>query len=130
MINFAELVTEEAQTARSARTEWTGTMGSETVTLYAKPLCGADFDKLAGKGYRDFMANPTLGGMVLLIAMKAETEAGQKCFNVNRDVKPMKLWNQDKIAEIFGALFGDQLEAETDEEFEARVGNSGVTRKG
>lgn len=128
MIDFSALVTEEARTASANRSEWTGEIGETEVTLYSKPICGADFDYLAKRGYRDFMANPTIGGMIEMIAHKAETEAGIKCFKPNQHVPLMKRWGTDKIGEIFGELFGDQMEPETDEDFEARVGNSGQTK--
>lgn len=123
MVDFAALVKEEAQTTASTRSEWKGKLGETDVTLYSKPLCPADFDYVGKRGYRDFLTAPSLGGMVELIVRKAETQDGQKCFSPNRDVPVMKRWGQDKVGEIFGELFGDQLDAETEEQFEARVGN-------
>lgn len=123
MVDFAALVQEEAQKNSSSRSEWSGKIGDTEVTLYAKPLCPADFDYVGKRGYRDFLTAPSLGGMVELIIRKAESESGVKCFSPNRDSKPMKLWGQDKVGEIFGDLFGDQMESEGDEQFEARVGN-------
>lgn len=130
MVDFAALAIEEAQTAAADRSEWNGKLGTTDVTIYAKPLCGADFDYVGKKGYRDFLTNPSMGGMVHLIIRKAETDGGQKCFTPNRDFPVLMKWGQDKVGEIFGELFGDQMDPETEDQFEARVGNSEATKSG
>jgi hypothetical protein len=123
MVDFSALIREEAQTTSNNRNEWSGEIGGTEVTIYAKPLCPADFDYVGKRGYRDFAVSPSMGGMVELIARKAETESGTKCFKPNSDVAVMKRWGNEKIGSIFAALFGDDLEPETEEQYEARVGN-------
>lgn len=122
-MDIAQLITEEARTSAAYRSKWVGAIGGEEVTFYAKPLCAADFEYLAKRGVRDFMVNPTLTGMVEMIIHKAELENGTRVFKPNRDAPIMKKWDQSKIGDIFGELFGEQLEPETEEGFEERVKN-------
>ena len=61
MVDFSALVREEAQTASNNRNEWSGEIGGTEVTIYAKPLCPADFDYLGKRGYRGFRGFPVDG---------------------------------------------------------------------
>lgn len=129
-MDFNALLTAELKTQNETRTEWSGELGGTPVTLYAKPLCPADHEYVAKKGYRDFLMNPTLPAMAHMIARKAESENGTKAFRPNADVPLLMKLDQDKLSEVFAGLFGDQLEPETEEGFEDRVGNSGPTTSG
>lgn len=123
MVDFSALIQQEVQSQNEDRGEWSGSLGGQDVTIYAKPLCTADHDYVAKRGHRDFLVNPSLAGMVEMLARKAEDESGKKIFKPAKDVPVLKRLGQDKISDIFGSLFGDQMEPESDEEFEERVGN-------
>ena len=123
MVDFNALIQQEVQSQHEDRGEWSGSLGGQDVTIYAKPLCAADHEYVAKRGHRDFLVNPTIAGMVEMLARKAEDENGNKIFKPNRDVPVLKRLGQDKIGDIFRSLFGDQVEPETADQFEERVGN-------
>lgn len=130
-MNWDDLIKAEIAATNNNLSEWTGEFGGTPVTIYAKPLCPADHDAIAKQGYRDFFMNPTMGGMVAMIMRKAQDENGNRIFpkpNVHGPL--LHRVGQTKIAEIFTALFGADIEAEDDEAFEARVGNSAPTKNG
>jgi len=56
-------------------------VGDDQVTIYATPLTGMDMEWISRK-HKDFAANPTVGAAVDLIIRKAETEDGEKAFDV------------------------------------------------
>mgnify|MGYP000199147942 CR=1 FL=1 len=103
--------------------EWTGTLGTTNVTLYAKPLTPADFARLGPK-HAGFVTNPTLEGMVELIIAKARDAHGALAFDKG-DKPVMMRFNSNKIGEIFAALFGAQMEVinEGDDAAEERAKN-------
>lgn len=103
--------------------EWSGIFGETPVTIYAKPLTAADFMRLGAK-HAGFMTQPSLEGMVDLIIMKAKDANGVTAFD--KGDKPIMLhMASNRIGEIFGALFGEQMEMlnEGDEASEERAKN-------
>jgi len=122
-MDIASLFQQEVS-ASDDRGSWTGDVAGEEVTLYAKPLCPKDHEYVRKKGYPDFMTNMPIGAMVHIIAFKAETEDGKKVFKPNAHVPILMRMGQDKIGDIFGELFRDQLDEEDEAKFEERVGNS------
>lgn len=122
MVDFSALIREEAKSSK--RTEWSGVLGGENVTLYAKQLTPAD-NEIVLRKYPDFNTSMNMAGMAMYIAVKAEDESGKKVFSVNRDLPVLKTLGQDKIGEIFSGLFRDQVEAiDSDADgHEDRVGN-------
>lgn len=123
-MNIDELLIEEIRASNADRKSWTGTLGGTTVTMYAKPMCPADFEYVAKRGYRDFLANPTMGGMIEMIVRKAEHEDGKKMFpSPNKTVPLLSKIGNTKVASIFTELFSEDMVSETSDEFEERVGN-------
>jgi hypothetical protein len=106
-----------------ADSEWTGTLGKNTVTIYSKPLTPADLARLGPK-HAGFMSSPTLEGMVDLIILKARDGHSNPAFDKG-DKPVMMRFNTNKIGEIFGALFGEQIEMlnEDDDAQEERAKN-------
>ena len=100
---------------------WTGQLGGGTVTLTAKPLTPADLQFVERK-FKGFTSAPTPEGMVELIIRKARSDDKQ-AFIHGKHAALLNRVHMNKIGEIFGALFGDQVTSEEDDEkFEARVG--------
>lgn len=121
MAKFSHLVAEEARSYDD--TEWSGKIGGEDITLFAKPLTGSDFEYAAKRTKNPGFANsPTLDGMVELIIRKAKADDGNRAFDLG-DKTVMMAWNVELTGEIFRGLFGDALVAETDEDFEDRIKN-------
>lgn len=108
--------------ASTGRNSWTGLLHGTEVTLYSKPICPQDHQYLRKKHYPDFLQNMPMGAMIELIALKAEDEGGNLVFKPALHVPTLMRMNQDLAADIFAELFGDQLEPETDDQFEERVG--------
>jgi precorrin-4 methylase len=103
---FSDAVKSEASSY--ADSEWTGTLGTATVTIYAKPLTPADLARLGPK-HAGFVNSPTLEGMVDLIIAKARD--GHNVLAFDKGDKPLMMrWNTNKVGEIFAALFGEQME--------------------
>lgn len=104
--------------------EWTGMIGNSEVTLRAKPLSPADNARVLRK-YPDFNTSMNFAGMVEYIVIKAIDADGKPVFREQHKPLLMRV-SQDKIGEIFNALFGDQIDAEgdTEEGHEDRVKNS------
>lgn len=127
-INIDDLLTAEISSQEMA--SWTGELGGQTITLYSKPLSPIDFDILTRRGHANFLTQPTLSGMVEMIMQKSVGEDGRRIFSPNKHRPLFAKVNQTKIAEMFSALFGDSAVSEDEEQFEARVGNSGMTRSG
>ena len=111
----------EAEASSYEGTTWKGTLGGEEVTLHARPLTGADMSYITRK-HPEFMLKPSMDGMVDLIIRKATDEAGDRAFTVADRVAMTRL-TVEKIGEIFGGLFGDQMVEDADEDHEARVKN-------
>lgn len=100
---------------------WTGELGGTMVTLTAKPLTPADLQFVERK-FKGFTSAPTPEGMVELIIRKARSNDAQ-AFIHGKHAALLNRVHMNKIGEIFGALFGDQVTSEEDDEkFEARVG--------
>ena len=68
-----------------------------------------------------FNTNMNYGGMVEYILIKAEGVDGKPAFVADRDRPLLNRWSQDRVSEVFQALFGDQLDDVDDDE--DRVGN-------
>lgn len=121
-VDFSALIREEV--ASGKRSQWNGTLGGQTVTLYAKPLTPADNAKVLRK-YPNFNVSMDLGGMAMYIALKAEDEDGNLAFSLGRDLPVLMRFGQNKIGELFQGLFADQVD-DIDgegERHEDRVGN-------
>lgn len=119
-MDFLELCKKEI--ADAATTSWSGDLGGQEVTLYAKPLTPADNEIVLQK-YPSFNTRFDMGGMCLYIARKAEDSEGNRVFDpVAKSLPLLKRMGQDKIGEIFEGLFKDQLD-ESDETVEDVVKN-------
>ncbi len=123
MGQFDDLLLAEAKSYED--TKWTGMLGPKEVTLFSRPLNGADMSAIT-RAHPDFMKTFSMDGMVDLIIMKARAANGEKAFDKGNRPMLMKL-RTDKIGEIFSALYGNQIAEDDDEKFEARVGNSKTT---
>ena len=114
-----------AETKSYDDTKWTGNLGAKEVTLFSRPLTGADMSAIT-RAHPDFMKTFSMDGMVDLIIMKARAPNGEKAFDKGNRPMLMK-FKTDKIGEIFSALYGNQIAEDDDEKFEERVGNSKTT---
>ena len=123
MGQFDDLLLAEAKSYED--TQWTGTLGPKEITLFSRPLTGADMAAIT-RAHPDFMRTFSMDGMVDLIIMKARAPNGEKAFDKGNRPMLMK-FKTDKIGEIFSALYGNQIAEDDDEKFEARVGNSKTT---
>jgi hypothetical protein len=103
-----------------SRTEWTGEINGTPITLYSKPLCAADNAKVLRR-FPDFNTSMNYGGMAEYILVKAETADGKLAFAADRDRPYLNRWSQDRISDVFQALFRGQLDDIDDDE--ERVGN-------
>lgn len=128
MIDFSALIRSEVQQQGQTRSQWTGQLGGETVTLYSKPLTPADNHQVLGK-YPNFNTSFDMGGMVHYIALKAEDADGNKVFSLTKDGPVLMHVGQDKIQDIFTGLFQkfmDEIhepEDQAEKSHEARVKN-------
>lgn len=103
-------------------TRWEGVFGSREVVLLAKPLNPLDLKHVTNR-HREFMSNPNMEGMIDLLIHKARTTLQEgPAFDASDKAMLMRM-PTTKISEIFQALFGDQLEANADEEIEKHKGN-------
>lgn len=102
------------------RSEWSGEIGGQSVTLYAPPISPRDIEMVA-RHQPDFATNPRPSGMARLILMKAQDENGAKVFSVNKHMPLFERMSANKIGEIFGDLFGEAFSADADEELEDRA---------
>lgn len=108
----------KAEIGSYGMSEWTGTIGGETVTLYSKPMTPADNSRVLRK-FPNFNNSMEFAGMVEYILIKACDDKGERVFKEQH--RPiLARFTQDKIGEIFNALFGAQL----DESDQDKVGNS------
>ena len=94
--------------------EWTGLIGGEEVTLYARPLSPADETRITKK-FPNFMQNPGTAGMAYAIALKAVDEEGNRVFSPGKHLTLLNRLKMELIADIFGGLFGDQVEEYNDD---------------
>ena len=78
-------------------------VGSDQVTIYATPLTGMDMEWVSRK-HKDFATNPKVSAAVDLIIRKAETEDGEKAFDIED-----KAWllsrDMDYLSHIRNSLF-------------------------
>lgn len=111
----------KAEIASYDDAEWTGTLGGQSVTLSARPLTSADITVISRK-HPTFTQAPSLEGMVDLLIMKAQSPDGSQAFS-KADKPLMMRLSTDKIGEIFGELFGSQMDEYGEEEHEEAVKN-------
>ena len=80
-------------------------LDGETVVIYASPLTGRDFDRIA-KAHPDFVSNPSVSSQVDMIIMKAEMVDGEPAFD---KIDKMTLVRQPLgwIMDIRKQLFND-----------------------
>lgn len=104
--------------------EWTGKLGGETVTFYAKPITPADM-AVVNREYPGFEQSPSLPGFVTLLVHKAITADGKRVFMKGRDTPMLLALPAMKINEIVKGLFGDMFEFTTidDETLKEDEGN-------
>lgn len=122
MPNIDDLI--KAEIAATTESEWTGTLGGETLVLRARPICPADIT-IVERRFPGFTQKGGVGGMLAMIVLKATDSEGVKVFKRAHEQSLAQV-SQTKIAEIFTALFGDQVEEIADpdgEKHEGRVGN-------
>lgn len=103
------------------RHEVTVEFGGESVTLYAQPMTGSDLDKLVLR-HRDFGQKVSAAAMVDSIIMKAETESGEKAFDVGDKALLLKQplgW----LAKIKSGLMPDDDIDMSDDAVKDEVGN-------
>lgn len=105
--NFTDLLSEEV--ASYGTSEWTGALGSATVTLYSTPLSPKTMEAVRRR-YADVMTNPSPAAMVEIIILKALDKDGKRVFNTGEHRVPLNNLDVNKIGEIFGGLFGDSFE--------------------
>lgn len=115
----------KAEVASYQSSEWTGVLGGEEITLYARPLSPADVKTIRRK-FPEFTTQPEPAAMVEAILLKAKDEHGNTVFKPKHGAI-LNRCKTDVIGNIFEALFGDQFTAEDESEFQERVGNSEKT---
>lgn len=99
-------------------TSWTGQIGGVEVTLYAKPITPKDTEIVSRK-HQNIMSP---AAMTEMVALKARDENGKLAFGPKL-LPILKRAKTSLISDIFVGLFSGQLEDETEEEFEERLGN-------
>lgn len=105
------------------KSSWTGEIGGMEVTLHATPITARDVERVRRK-FGEAITTPA--AMAEMISIKATDEHGKQVFGPK--LRPLlDRLRTTVIGGMFEGLFGDQLEEETDEGFEDRVGNSGAT---
>ncbi len=77
----------------------------ESIVLYGNPLTGVDIDWLTSK-HKNFMVNPTAGAIADIIIRKAETEGGDKAFDVG-DKRILRNLPLGLLTRIRAELFED-----------------------
>lgn len=108
----------KAEIASYVDSTWSGEVGGQQLILSAGPLSTKDMTWIR-RQYPDFQVNPSLAGMIELIIMKARDPDGEKAFDLT-DKPFLSRLATNRVGEIFGALFGDQFEPETEAGFEER----------
>lgn len=111
----------KAEVSSYEESSWSGELGGVAVKLFAKPITPADMTKIARR-HPDFQSRPDLAGMVDMIILKARDAEGEQAFDVS-DRPFLNRLKGGQIGDIFGGLFGDAFEPETDEAFEERKKN-------
>lgn len=122
MGKLADALRKEIKSYESRK--WTGKIGGDEFTLYAKPLSPADVEKVRKK-YPEFTTQPEPAAMVNVTCDKAyltEDCTGPKAMSVNIEGKFLKQAKVELIGDIFGALFGEDFDDDTD--FDGKVKNS------
>lgn len=109
-MDITQLLTNEIQSYEL--NEWSGTLGGEALTLYAKPLSPYDVDQVLKK-HPDFLTTMSPGAMADLICRKAVDENGKNVFILNQHRPILERLKVDIVAEIFAALFGDAFEEDS-----------------
>lgn len=103
------------------RNKVTVQIGKEEITIYAKPLTGADLDALMRR-HPKFAEAPTLSATCDLLIAKCETLDGDKLFDAGD--KPLLLrMDLGKINRIRRELFPDQDVDLTDAAVDEEMGN-------
>jgi hypothetical protein len=124
-MDITGLIRKEVRSTQDDLNEWSGEIAGQSVSLFAQSLTPADFELLRRRGYGDFMGNPSVGGMILMIMHKAMDAENEKVFKKKSDIKILERWSTVKIGEIFGELFKDDIEEasvlDDDEGFADRV---------
>jgi hypothetical protein len=110
----------EGEIGSYAEAEWSGELNGTTLTLTAKPLTPADM-QFVEKMHKGFSTNPTTDGMIDLIIRKARYN-GETAFVKGKHFALLNRVKVNKIGEIFGALFGDQVTAEDEAALDERAG--------
>jgi hypothetical protein len=120
MNDIASLLTSE--TSSYTLTSATIVLGDTPLTVYARPVNGADIQYVTRK-HPTFSQNPTPESMVELLIRKAVQEDGTtKVFSlVNKDA--LMRVKTDKLNMFFADLFKGQFDEQTDEDAETRLGN-------
>lgn len=119
MARFNELL--RRATSEVERRSATVEIAGESVTLFAKPLTGADLDRIMAR-HKSFATAPTLAAVIDLLIMKVEDDSGARAFDVAD--KPFLLnmpvhW----VNKLRGDLFPDQDVDLSDEAIEGEMGN-------
>lgn len=94
----------------------------QVVKIQSKPLTGADLQFITRK-HPGFMNNPDPEGIVDMLIRKARGDDGKKMFTVEHK-NTLLLVRSDKLLRLFADLFKSQIEEVSEEDAEARVGNS------
>lgn len=107
----------EAQPIR----KWEGTVNGHRMTLHARPLTPSVSSRIKRR-FKDG-ADPSPSEIqVEMIFQAAITPDGDRVFSDRHRALLMRLDNE-LIADIYSALFGNDADGETEEQFEERVGN-------
>jgi hypothetical protein len=104
--------------------EWSGEIGTQEVTLYAKPLNPADVKRVR-RNYPDFMTQPEPAAMVDMICDKVHDGNGKRVFVKSKHAPIFEQMRIEKVGDIFGALFGQDFDDPIS--IEDTVKNSGKT---
>jgi hypothetical protein len=115
-------LSDKLRIARSVeRNSVTIVLGDEPVTIYAKPLTGAEIDKILAR-HPKFGTNPTNAAIVDIIIMKAEVESGDPAFDAG-DKPALLLRDIAFLTQIHQGLFPSADTDLTEDAIEAEVGN-------
>lgn len=111
----------KAEIGSYENTEWSGKLGGIDANLFAKPITSADISRISRK-FPDFAQNPSPEGMVEMMILKCLDENDDKAFDV-RDKNLLMNVGTNKLGEIFGALFGGQMDEYTEDDLETDIKN-------
>jgi hypothetical protein len=115
-------LSDKLRIARSVeRNSVTINFGDGPVVIYAKPLTGAEIDKIITR-HPKFATNPTNAAIVDIIIMKAEVESGEPAFDVG-DKAALLLRDIAFLTQIHQGLFPPADTDLTEEAVEAEAGN-------